>query len=431
MKSYLVLLSLCIAAQVVSADWSHWRGPTYDGSSTEVDLPEKWSRTENVAWVAELQGPGESTPVVSGDQIYVSGADPDTDELLAYAFHRVTGELLWKKVVGKGVSRDTRSTYAAASPVTDGKRVVFFYGNGDLMAYDPSGKDLWSRNIQADYGDFAFQWTFSSSPLLDSGKLYLQVLQRNQPVRGVGKENAESYLLAMNPEDGKTIWKHVRPSDAYMESLESFSSPVPHDYQGRREILVAGGDCLTGHDPETGAELWRWGTWNPTRIGHWRLVPSPVAGAGVILACAPKRDPIYAVKAGGKGNLDSSSLAWVSKDDRVISSDVPTPLFYDGDFFVLSDVRKAFSRVEAGTGKVKWTIDLPGFALYRSSPTGADGKCYIMNHDGEVTVVDAQSGKVIHTVAMGEKGQKNRASIVVANGQLFIRASNKLYCIGS
>ena len=83
------------------------------------------------------------------------------------------------------------------------------------------------------------------------------------------------------------------------ESREAFTTPVPFVHNGRRELLVVGGDDLSGHDLETGKELWRWGTWNPTRIRHWRLVPSPVANEDVILACAPKRDPIYAIRTGG------------------------------------------------------------------------------------------------------------------------------------
>ena len=197
-------------------------------------------------------------------------------------------------------------------------------------------------------------------------------------------------------------------------------------------MLLAGGDVLTGHDPATGKELWRWGTWNPERIPHWRLVPSPVAGDGIVLACAPKREPIYAVKAGGSGTLDDSALAWVSRDAREVSSDVPTPAFYDGDFFVLSDVRKCLCRVEPRTGKVKWTVPTPGRAKYEASPLAADGKIYLINFEGEVAVVDAADGKILNVIPMDQPtgGEVVRASIVAAHGQLFIRTTRKLYCVG-
>jgi len=196
-------------------------------------------------------------------------------------------------------------------------------------------------------------------------------------------------------------------------------------------LLVAGGDAMTGHDLETGKELWRWGTWNPKRIRHWRLVPSPVAGEDIILACAPKNDPIYAIRPRGTGVLDDSSIAWISRDVREISSDVPTPAFYDGDFFVLSDLRKCLSRVEPRTGKAKWTIQTPGNAKYEASPLAADGKVYLINHSGEAAVVNAANGDVLKVIPMDKvSGQQVvRASISAAHSQLFIRTTHRLYCI--
>jgi len=227
------------------------------------------------------------------------------------------------------------------------------------------------------------------------------------------------------------LWKQVRTSDAVAESHEAYTTPIPYQFDGRQQLLIAGGDCLTGHDPESGKELWRWGTWNPNKIPHWRLVVSPAAGDGIVLACAPKRDPIYAIKAGGSGVLDDSAIAWKSAQERELSSDVPTPLFYLDDFFILSDVRKALSRVEPRTGKVKWTITTPGESKYESSPTGADGKIYLMNFRGDVTVVAAEDGKILTTVPMGEeRDDATRSTIAVAHQELFVRTNKRLYCIG-
>jgi outer membrane protein assembly factor BamB len=267
--------------------------------------------------------------------------------------------------------------------------------------------------------------------LLHGGKLYMQILQRNSPVHGRGKQGGESFILAFEPATGKELWKVTRPSAAVAESLESFSTPMPFEHGGRKEILIAGGDCMTGHDPESGKELWRWGTWNPTKIGHWRLVPSPVAGAGIVLACAPKGAPIYAIKAGGSGTLDDSAIAWTSTEDRNISADVPTPLFYKGDFFVLNEAKRTLARVEPATGKAKWTAELPGRSKFEASPTGADGKVYVMNFRGEVSVVDADKGTVLQTIPMAEADEDIiRSSIAAAQKQLFIRTNKKLYCVG-
>ncbi|MCG8586610.1 MAG: PQQ-binding-like beta-propeller repeat protein, partial [Pirellulales bacterium] len=321
--------------------------------------------------------------------------------------------------VAKGVRKDTRSTYAAPSATTDGEVVVFFFGTGDMVAYDFAGKELWKKNV----GPFAFGWTFSTSPVIFEDILYMQILQR-----GKGK----SVILGMEPATGKEIFRHVRPTQAVAESQESFNTPTPYVADGRKELLVAGGDYLSGHDLKTGKELWQWGTWNPTKIGHWRLVPSPIAGDGVVLACAPKRDPVYAIKLGGSGKLDKDAVAWVSREAREVSSDVPTPAYYDGDFFVLSDVRKSLSRVEPKTGKVKWTITTPGRKKYEASPLAGDGKIYIVNFDGEVAIINAEDGKLLRVIPMEGDVIDGfvRSSIAAAHGQLFIRTTDKLYCIG-
>jgi outer membrane protein assembly factor BamB len=427
-----ISLVLTLTTSAAFADnWPQWRGPSHNGSSSEKNLPTQFSKTENIAWAVDMPGPGASVPAIWGDRVFVSSGDKTAKSMVAMCLDRKTGKVLWQHKVADGYNRDERSNYASPSPTTDGKIVVFFYGNGDLMAYDFAGKKLWARNVQADYGDFAFQWTFSASPLLNGGKLYMQVLQRNEPVRGKGKAGAESFLLAMEPATGKTLWKQVRPSDAAAESLEAFTTPAPFEHNGRKELLIVGGDCLTGHDPETGKELWRWGTWNPNKIGHWRLVPSPAFGDGVILACAPKREPIFAIKAGGSGVLGDSGIAWTSDAKAGVSSDVPTPLFYQGDFFVLADGHKMLSRVEPKTGKVKWSLATPGNKKYEASPTGADGKIYLMNFAGDVVVVDAAKGQIVHQTPMGEPGDDaTRSSIAVSQGQLFIRTNSKLYCVG-
>jgi outer membrane protein assembly factor BamB len=424
-------LSLLTLISTFAADWSQWRGPDFNGSSPEKNLPSQWTR-ENVTWQLDLPGPGAATPIILGDKVFVSTTDNKTKTLHALCIDRKTGKLLWSNKTGDGFNRGggDNSNYASPSPIADAKQVIFFYGNGTMVSFDLAGKELWNRSITKDYGDFAFQWTFASTPLLYKGMLYLEILQRNEPVHGRGKAGAESFLLALDPESGKTIWKQNRPSEAVAESLEAYSTPVPYVANGREEIFITGGDCITGHDPRTGKELWRWGTWNPNKITHWRLVPSPVAGGGVVLACAPKGDPVYAVKLGGNGTLDDSAIAWKT-ERNVVSADVPTPLFYQGDFFIQNEQKRLISRVAPADGHVKWTVELPGRKRYEASPTGADGKIYTMDFAGNVMVVDAAKGEILDTIAMGEPGDDmTRSSISVAHGQLFVRTNNKLFCVG-
>ncbi len=435
------ILAASLSHAALAQDWANWRGPNYNGSTTAANLPTVFSPTEGVKWAADMPGPSAGTPIIYGDSVFVSSTDPKAEQLCAICLNRKTGQVRWKYHVGSGyqagaagtkLQLDDNSNYASPSPVTDGKYVVFFYGNGDLMGFTLDGNKLWARNIQTDFGDFAFQWTFSSTPQLWGGKLYLQVLQRNQPASGGrGRQGAESFLLAIDPASGKDLWKTVRPTDARMESREAYSTPIPFVHNGRKELLIAGGDMLSGHDPETGKELWRWGTYNPDhREVWWRLVPSPVAGGGVVLACAPKNAPVYAARAGATGDVSATGLAWKSEAKGSVTSDVPTPLFYRNKFFVASDVRKAISCVEPATGKVIWTTELPRPAMCWGSPTGAEGKIYVINLKGDVFVVDAGTGALIATNSMAQDENDIRSTVAVAYNQLFIRTNTKLYCIG-
>ncbi|MBM3876090.1 MAG: hypothetical protein FJ386_05135 [Verrucomicrobia bacterium] len=413
------LAALALATAAHAAHWPHFRGPNYNGSTDGKNLPVQFSKTEGTVWTADLPGESAATPAVWGDHVFVVSANPAEQCVQAMAFDRKTGKLLWSHKLGDGIRKDRNSTFASSSPVTDGKLVVFQSGNGPVAAFDFAGKQAWSRNLTTDYGAF-FQegWTYSTSPLLYGGKLYIQNLRRKDP-----------YLLAMDPATGKELWRVVRDGKAVAESRDGFASPVPIEFKGRKELLIIGSDDITGHDPGTGRELWRWGTWNPTRIGHWRHVPCAAFADGIILACAPKRSPIYAIKAGLSGTQDDSCIAWQSPGGSAISSDVPTPLTYLNEFFVLSE-GGSLSRVEPRTGTAKWTVKVPSKGAVQASPTGADGRIYFMDFSAQVFVVDANDGKLLATNPMGEQGDTmTRSAVAVSQGQLFIRTNSKLYCV--
>lgn len=431
---------LCLlAGQAFAQDWANWRGPNYNGSTTATNLPVKFSPKEGVKWATPLPGPGASTPIIWKNYVFLTSTDTAAQDLVAICLERHTGKVVWKQSIGTGylpggegnkIQLDSRSNYSSPSPVTDGKHVIFFFGNGDLAGFDMKGNRLWQRNLQKENGEFCFNWTFSSSPQLWQGRLYMQILQRDQVVGNRGKDKSESYLMALDPSTGKEMWRASRPSEAHNESRESYATPIPFVHNGRKELLIAGGDCITGHDPETGKELWRWGTWNPEhREVWWRLVPSPVAGAGVVLSCAPKTAPVYATKAGATGDISVGGLVWRSEDRSAVTSDVPTPLFYEGKFYVLSDVRRAISCVDPQTGKPIWSTKTPGTIMFWGSPTGADGKIYLINLHGEVLVVDAKSGEILATNPMAEEQTEIKSTIAVAYNSLFIRTNTHLYCV--
>ena len=438
MLRFLLIIAFSITA--AAQDWSNWRGPNWNGAVEATNLPVKFSPTEKVKWKVDLGGNGAATPVIAGDFIFTTAANADKEQLLAICIDKNTGEILWSKDAGSGYQANgdgtktalgSRSNYASPSPVTDGKTVVFFFGNGDLVAFDVKGNEKWRHNVQKEEGDFTFQWTFSATPTLFKSKIYLAVLQRDEVVHGRGKAGNESFILRYDLETGNKDWKHIRKSPAKKESLESFGTIIPTTINGKQTLVIAGGDVLTGHEPETGKELWRWGTWNKNhREQWWRLVPSPTPGPdNTFLVCAPKKAPVYAIQV---KEDNSTHLLWKSEDRGDVTSDVPTPLYYDNHYFVLSDVRRKLSKVNPKDGTVVWTIKTPGLSKYRGSPLGADGKLYFMNHAGEVIVVDAKDGKVLAQNAMaGDDDTYARASVICNDNKLFIRTETKIFCIAN
>jgi outer membrane protein assembly factor BamB len=436
----LLLVLTILSSSLFADDWSNWRGPTFNGAADAKNLPIKFSPNKNVKWQVNLKGTGASTPVISNNYTFLTAANLEKEELLGICIDTKTGKTLWNKSIGSGykpkgtqskAQLDSRSNYASPSAVTDGKHVAFFFGNGDLVCFDTAGTEKWRHNLQKEEGDFSFQWTFSSTPTLFKGKIYLPVLQRNEIVHGRGKVGNESYIICYDFTTGKKLWKHIRPSNAKKESLESFATILPTKINGKDHLVLAGGDVLTGHDPQTGKELWRWGTWNKNhREQWWRLVPSHCPGPdNTFVICAPKKAPVYAIQVAAD---NSTKLLWKSEAKSKVTSDVPTPLFFDNHFYILSDLKRSLSKVNPKDGTVVWTVPTPGMSKYRSSPLGADGKIYLMNHGAEVIVIDAKNGKILAENSMApDQDAYARASIVCVNNQLFIRTETALYCIGN
>ncbi|HEX2971861.1 MAG TPA: PQQ-binding-like beta-propeller repeat protein [Tepidisphaeraceae bacterium] len=425
-----VLLSLngllLIAAVARADNWPQWRGPALNGSSHEINLPDKLDPTTNLLWSADLPGHGAGTPIVWNDRVFISSLEKGSFKLRAMCFDRKTGSLLWNKEVAIGFSSPGMNDMASPSPITDGQRVFFFYGTGDLAAFDMDGKPLWARNIQKDHGNFNVQFLYGASPLLYKGKLYIPVLHREQPYGGKRLEKpSDSYLLAVDANTGKDLWKHIRPTDAHDESKESYATPMPYEGSGRSEIILVGGDCATGHDPETGKEFWRCGGWNPTRIGHWRLVPSALVADNLFIICTPKvKGCVFAIRAGGNGDVVNTHIAWKNTE---LASDVCVPLHYQGKLYVLDgDFKKGLSCLDLKTGQRQWFTPLRTGAVIRTSPAGADGKIYLMDERGEAYVLSAADGKILSKTLLGSEGT-TRASIAAAQGCVLVRTGAKLY----
>ena len=425
-----VLISASASVALGGENWPNWRGPNHNGAAAdEKGLPASWSATENVVWRTPIPETSGSTPIIWGDRIFLSGSDARGQKSVAICLDAATGKILWRKDLGKDGDVRRRNNMTSPSPVTDGQRVVFLTGRGQLTAFNFEGKQLWTRTVLAQGGLPSIMWGYSSSPLMHGGKIYVQVLQNHNGRRYSympgGRAKVDSYLMAVNPADGKILWTQRRMTDALDESQESYTTPVPRTTTGGEEILVMGADYVTGHDAETGKELWRWKGYNPDKSAVYRIVPSPVACAGLVVVCASKRAPVYAFRPGG--GKKNPSLAWKLGDD--CSSDVCTPLVYQGRLYVLNGEKKVLNCIDPAAGKVQWTASLGG-NIFRASPTGADGKIYCMDVQGRVTVL--QAGDRRKGLAQFDlKEGPSFSTIVAVDGRLYVRTAKTLTCVAA
>jgi len=413
-----------------SANWSQWRGPTYNGAGSAKNLPDKLDKA-TALWSTPMPGHSNGTPVIHGDRIFTTASANDSMKLMAICLNKADGKVLWQHEVGDGFVKNSRNNFASPSPVTDGKRVIFLYGNGLLAAFEMDGKPLWKRDLWKEHGKWNMLWLYASSPLLYKNKLYVQAVHRNVAANGLaaakpGDTLAESYVLGIDPETGKDQFKVARPSDAVAESRESFGTPIPWERPAGTQILIAGGDCMTGHDPETGKEIWRAGGWNPEKIPHWRLVPSPVTWEGIAIACPPKGGKMIAWKEGGQGDVTQTHLAWKALE---LSTDVCVPLVYQGKLYVLDGDKKTLSCGEPASGTKIWSVPIESRPVLRGSPTAGDGKIYATNEDGDVFCWSAVDGKLLSKVALEAKG--TRGSVALVDGMVVVRSADKVWAFGT
>ena len=416
-----------LAAAAQAENWAQWRGPTFNGATTEKGLPQTFSKTEGLAWVTPLPGPSAATPVIWGDRVFLSSTEPDSGSLMAMCLSATDGKVLWKKRVGRD-GKMQGNNFAGPSPVTDGKRVIFLYASGDLVAFDFGGNPLWARNLIKEYGSFCVKYGYNSSPLLYQDRLYVMVLRRTKPYSGEAPlaAPATSYLLAINPATGKDIWKQDRATEAVDESNESYATAIPYEGRTQPEILLVGCDYVTSHDPATGKENWRY-CYNPQHQWLWRLIPSMVAWEQTIVGITPRGKAMYAVRPGAAtGKVGKEALAW-TYDGK--TSDSATPLVYEGNLYVLESDSKVMTCLDPKTGKEKWQGKLGVGSVLRASPTGADGRLWCLSEAGDVVILAAgDEFKILAKIPLGDGPAYS--TIAVANQHLYIRTAHNLFCVG-
>jgi outer membrane protein assembly factor BamB len=289
-------------------------------------------------------------------------------------------------------------------------------GTGILKAFDFDGREVWGRDIQKDYGRFGLNWGYGSSPLLHGDSLFVQVLH------GMRTDDP-SYLLRIDKATGKTIWRVERPTRAQMESPDAYTTPALLQYGGSTEIVLTGGDVVTGHDPATGKELWRADGLNPSNDPNYRIVASPVTHGDLIIAPTRER-PMLVLKAGGRGDVTKTHVLWTFGS----GPDVPTPVT-DGTYVYVVNDRGIMFCLDARTGREIYGRQRLRPGTYSGSPVLADDKIYITNEDGVTSVIKA--GPAFHVLAENEFDDYTLSSPAVSNGQLFFRTTKFLWAIGA
>jgi outer membrane protein assembly factor BamB len=407
-----------VAVATLSADnWPHWRGPAMNGISPETGLPLKWSTEENIAWKLPMPGRSGSTPIIWKEFIFLNIGTADGEgDLELWALDRSSGKVLWKGPIAGGNHIERKQNMSSPSPVTDGQTVWVMTGVGVLKAFDFKGKELWARDIQKDYGRFGLNWGYASSPLLHAGDLYVQVLH------GM-KTDDPSYVLRIEGKTGKTLWRVERPTNAIRESPDSYTTPALLRYGKATEIVITGGDVVTGHDPATGKELWRMDGLNPQNNPFNRIIASPLVVGEVVIA--PTREkPMLAIKAGGRGDITGTHRLWSFNS----GPDVPTPVS-DGKLLYTVNDRGVVHALDVQSGQIVYGPERLKSDSYSASPVLADGRIYITSENEGLTSV-YKAGPKFELLAQNALNDYCLSSPAISEGQIFIRTTGHLWAIG-
>jgi outer membrane protein assembly factor BamB len=417
---------LFICQSLFAADWVNWRGPNYNGTSEETGLPDKLDPEGNLAWSVHLPGEASSTPVIAVGKVFLTSTDKDSQDLLALCLDAQTGTVLWKQIISEASEKIPLNTLASCSPAAGPDRIYFLYAEGTAICLDHAGKEIWKRNLVEEYGPLALKFGYSSSPLLYNGNLYILVLRRDRSYRGPEKTGLDSYLIALDGQTGKTIFRQSRPTDALDETTNSYTTPLPAKLGDQVQILVYGADYLTGHDPETGQELWRY-PYDTTKDKMNRVVPTPLAENGIVYCASSRGKRLFAFDI-KKFMEKENPLLW---EIEYAGPDVACPVLYKGSLYVLDDrEEKMLSCLDPVTGKVRWKGQVDKSGVYYTSPTAADDKLYLINEKGILSIVAVNPAefRILSTLVLGQG--PIRSSIAIAGGKIYVRTTETLYCFG-
>lgn len=432
-RSWAILGLLC-CVPLAAQHWPQWRGPQSQGVSPEASLPIAWGADNNIAWKTKLAGFGVSSPIVWDGRVIVTSqigsavTRPGNHPLLARddralaqrehaiagaripaaegargevllvveAFNKTDGRRLWErqvKAIGPFPELHEKHNLATPTPATDGERIYAWFGNGQLVALDMSGNQLWTRHL-GEEAPFENQWGHGSSPLLYEDSLIL--LCDHLPA---------SYLLALDKRTGRQRWKVDRGKGKVAHSTPVIVPGVEGD-----ELMVNSSERIDVYSPRDGKLLWSAGSQRQTPI------PTPVSHGGVIYMSRGYRNSDYlALLPGGKVKWQAPAGA----------SYVPSILHYQGLLYMTNEIG-VVTCADAATGESVWRHRLGG--IFFASPVAGGGNVYMVSETGETYVLRA--GRKPEVLATNDLGERIIASPAISEGRIFLRGDGTLFAVG-
>jgi outer membrane protein assembly factor BamB len=402
MRKLSVAVIVIFAGLAVAEDWPGWRGPRGDGTSAESGLPIRWSATENVRWKVPVPGSGHSSPVIVGDRIFLTSCRPETKERLLLCFDRHDGKLLWERVVLTAPleRKHQFNSYASSTPASEGQHIwVSFYAQPKAVVacYDLHGNKVW----QTAPGEFHSVHGYCSVPIL-----YKDLIILNED-----QDDPSACLVALDKATGAERWRVSRPG------TRSYCPPLITEAGGRTQMVLSGSNHVTSYNPADGEKLWEID--GPTEQFVASLVPHD--GLLFMTGGFPERH-VLAIRPDGSGDVTASHIAWRTTKG---AGYVPSPVAWDHHVFLVTDEGIA-SCWEAKTGKQCWQERLG--RRHHASPIVAEGRVYLTDCDGNTFVVAANPKYKL--LAKNSFGEDCSASPAAADGKIFYRTANHLWCVG-
>ena len=406
--------TLLLASTIARADnWPGWRGPNGDGASAEKNLPATWSDKQNIKWKIALPEKSHAAPIVWGQRIFLAQAlDAKGNKRSLWCIDRKDGSVLWTREVAYADKEPLHATnsYCAATPVTDGERVIVSFGSAGLYCYDFDGKEQWRHDL----GKLYHIWGNASSPILYQNLVILWA--------GPGERQ---FLLALDKTTGKKVWQHDIPGgkDGLKDKawLGSWSTPIIAKVQGRDELIVGVPKKLKAFDPKTGKELW-----SCDGLGDLVYTSPAIDKNGIVVAFSGYGGPALACPAGGNGDVTEARLWHHAKGNP---QRIGSPVILGEHCYLVSENGIAHC-FDIKTGKDLWKERLTTANTW-SSLLYADGKFYLTDFNANTTIFEASpTFKLLGRNSLGDKEQ-TRSTLAFSEGEIFLRTYRHLWCISA